>query len=384
MPTPASTILIVDDEPVNLAVLNQLLAPEFRVLACRTGAQALKSATGQPAPDLVLLDVMMPGMDGYEVLRHLRGSATTRDIPVIFVTALDGSMDEERGLSLGAVDYITKPVKPAIVKARVNAHLEIKQARDRLKDQNAWLEAEVARRMRENIIIQEVSLSALAQLAETRDTDTGNHILRTQAYVESLARKLQDDPRFAPQLDELHLVRIVKASPLHDIGKVGIPDRILLKPGHLTPEEWQIMKTHCRIGGDAIGNAIDRVIASGTGLDGVAKPESLAYLEVAQVIAYSHHEKWDGSGYPEGLAGNAIPLPARLMAFADVFDALTTPRVYKEAWSMEQAVQMIFEQKGRHFDPGLVEAFALLQPEFDRIRRRLADEPAQNAPKKGP
>ena len=308
-------------------------------------------------------------------------------------------MDEERGLELGAVDYITKPIKPAIVKARVMAHLEIKQARDRLKKQNAWLESEVARRIRENLMIQDISLCALAQLAETRDSDTGKHILRTKAYVEALARKLQSHPRFSSELDELHLSRIVKASPLHDIGKVGIPDHILLKPGKLTIEEWEIMKNHCRIGGDAIRNAIygvtdgeweimknhcriggnvirhtiDKAKEITKDEDFETSPESLSFLEVAYDIATSHHERWDGTGYPDGLAGKAIPLPARLMALADVFDAVTTPRVYKKPWSTEEAAQLISEQKGKQFDPDIVEAFESIRETFENIQQALSD-----------
>lgn len=394
-----ATILIVDDEPANLAVLNQLLMPDYRVLACKSGEQALQTAVKEPGPDLILLDVMMPGMDGYAVITRLREDEKTNDIPVIFVTALDDAVDEEHGLELGAVDYIAKPVKPAILKARVGTHLEIKWARDRLKNQNVWLEAEVARRMHENVLIQNISLCALAQLAETRDSDTGNHILRTQAYVEAIARKLQNHPRFAPELDEVQLMRIVKAAPLHDIGKVGIPDRILLKPGKLTEEEWAIMKDHCRIGAEAIGNAIEHVTTEerdamkehcrigGEAIGRVMekadsmmadpviekRPESLAFLEVARVIAMSHHEKWDGTGYPEGLAGTAIPLPGRLMALADVFDALTTARVYKKAWTMEDAVACILEEKGKHFDPDIVDAFYEIRDTFDEIRRCLAD-----------
>jgi putative two-component system response regulator len=253
------------------------------------------------------------------------------------------------------------------------AHLEIKHARDRLKDQNIWLEAEVARRMQENILIQDLSLCALTQLAETRDSDTGNHILRTQSYVEALARNLQSHPLFASELNELNLIRIVKASPLHDIGKVGIPDAILLKPGKLTPEEWEIMQNHTRIGGDAIRNAIEKATVSNKYRDNKTNPESLIFLEVARVIATSHHEKWDGTGYPDHLAGPAIPFPARLMALADVYDALTTPRVYKKAWATKEAVQYIIEQKGKHFDPIVVEAFESMCGTFENIQHTLAD-----------
>jgi putative two-component system response regulator len=211
-------------------------------------------------------------------------------------------------------------------------------------------------------------------LAETRDSDTGNHILRTQGYVEALARQLQSHPLFAPELDDLHLLRIAKASPLHDIGKVGIPDAILLKPGKLTPEEWEIMKNHTRIGGDAIRNAIEKATAT-TISNQIFKtrPESLAFLEVAQVIATSHHEKWDGTGYPDELEGPAIPFPARLMALADVYDALTTPRVYKKAWPTEEAAQWIIDQKGKHFDPIVVEAFESMRNQFEHIQQTLAD-----------
>ncbi|MEN6437215.1 MAG: two-component system response regulator [Syntrophobacter sp.] len=370
-----STILIVDDEPTNLALLSRLLNPSYLVRACKSGEQAIVSAGKEPRPDLILLDVMMPGMDGYTILSKLREDEKTRDIPVIFVTALDDELDEEKGIRLGAVDYLAKPVKPSIVLARVNAHVEIKQARDRLKSQNVWLEAEVARRMRENLLIQDVSLCAMAQLAETRDSELGNHISRTQAYVEALAHELQSHADFASELDDLSLNRIVKASPLHDIGKVGIPDHILLKPGKLTSEEWEIMKTHTRIGGDAIRQAINKASRLNTGQISDTTPESLAFLKVAQIIATSHHEKWDGTGYPDGLAGRAIPLPARLMALADVFDALTTPRIYKTPWSMEEAAAYIREQKGKHFGPEIVEAFDAVREVFEDILRHLSDAP---------
>jgi putative two-component system response regulator len=368
------TVLIVDDEPANLAVLNQLLSPQYRVMACKSGEKALQNAANLPGPDLILLDVMMPEMDGYEVIARLQEHAATREIPVIFVTALDGSMDEEKGLGLGAVDYITKPIKPAIVKARVHAHLELKKHRDHLKEQNQWLESEVSRRMEENLLIQDVSLCALAQLAETRDNETGNHILRTQAYVAVLGKTLQSHPGYAEALAGPQLDRIVKACPLHDIGKVGIPDRILLKPGKLTPEEFDIMKTHARIGADAIDSAIDRVLSASIQKEVPgAKPQSLAFLEMARTIALTHHEKWDGTGYPDGLAGEAIPLPGRMMALADVFDALITPRVYKKAWTLADTVQHIRDQKGRHFDPVIVDVFDSLQAEFNDIRLRFMD-----------
>lgn len=375
MSTPV--LLIVDDEPANLAVLSTLLRPQYTVRACKSGSQALAAANREPRPDLILLDVMMPGMDGFSVLDQLRSQEATRDIPVIFVTALNDEHDEEQGLQRGAVDYIAKPIKPAVVLSRVQLHIEVKRSRDRLNNQNAWLEAEVGRRMRDNLLIQDVSLAAMAQLAETRDSDLGNHIARTQAYVETLARRLQKLPGLRKPLDEAGLNRIVKAAPLHDIGKIGIPDHILLKPGKLTPEEWLLMQSHCQIGGNAIERAINSTLAHSPLLPEQAKPESLRFLEVAKEIALYHHERWDGGGYPCGLRGEAIPLAARLMALADVFDALTTPRLYKEAWPVAKASTHIREQRGTHFDPLIVDAFETELDAFISIQQQLCDHPVE-------
>ena len=371
------TILVVDDEPLNVAVLSELLRPDHRVLGARSGPVGLELAREQ-LPDLILLDVMMPDMDGFAVLQALRADERTRGVPVIFVTALGAEVDEERGLSLGAADYIVKPVKPAVVLARVHTQLELKAARDRLAGQNQWLERELARRLRESVVAQDLTLCALAELAETRDTDTGNHILRTQGYVETLARQLQHHPDFADQLHEAQLTRIVKAAPMHDLGKIGIRDEILLKPGRLTPVEFEEMKTHARLGGDALARAMGKALAMHTAQGGDAHgaevvPESVQFLRMARVIAESHHEKWDGSGYPDGLPGDRIPLAARLMALADVYDALTTPRVYKAAWTHEATAEHIVAQSGRHFDPRVVQAFVAARPQFEAIARRLAD-----------
>ena len=358
------TILIVDDAPENLLLLSELLLPHYRVRAANSGRRALQIAAGVPRPDLVLLDVMMPDMDGYAVLARLRADPGTADIPVIFVTALDDSADEERGLALGAVDYISKPIRPAIVLARVKAHLDLKLARDWLQDRNAVLEAEVARRLKENLLIQDTSIRALAHLAEIRDPETGNHLRRTQGYVLALATQLRDHPRFAESLTESNIQTLVKSAPLHDIGKVGIPDHILLKPGKLTPEEWEIMKTHSRLGRDAIEQAERDA------------EQPIEFLRMAKDIAHYHHEKWDGSGYPEGLAGEAIPIPARLMALADVFDALIARRAYKAPMPFERAVAIIHEGRGAHFDPAVVDAFLVRLDEFARIAQSHADSEA--------
>jgi len=367
------TLLIVDDAPENLVVLSELLAPHYRVLAATSGESCLRIANSQPMPDLILLDVMMPGMDGYTVLMHLRHDAATRDIPVIFVTARDAALDEEHGLEIGAADYIVKPIKPVIVLARVRTQLENKQARDLLKNQNAWLEAEVARRMHDNELIQDASLQALAMLAETRDTDTGNHIHRTQAYVELLTDALSTHPDYAELLSGGQAKYIVRAAPLHDIGKVGIPDQVLNKPGKLTAEEFAVIQTHSRIGGDAIDMAMRRVQAADQSALASNDNTALSFLAIAGLIARWHHEHWDGTGYPDRLTADSIPLPARIMAVADVYDALVTPRVYKAAMPHAEAVAIIHSERGRHFDPGLVDVFLDLQQQFAAIAVRLAD-----------
>jgi putative two-component system response regulator len=358
---PTATILIVDDLPDNLAVLGDILLPRYRVLVASTGERALHIAAAWPRPDLILLDVMMPRMDGYQVLARLREEPRTRDIPVIFVTAMNDQEDEERGLELGAVDYILKPLRPRIVMARVHTQLLLKRASDLLRDRNVFLEAEVKRRMGENQLIQDISIHALARLAEIRDNETGNHLRRTQGYVHALGKQLQKSPRFAAQLSDRTLDLLAKSAPLHDIGKVGIPDDILRKPGPLTPAEWAVMQTHAKLGSDAIEKAE---------LDALTP---VAFLTLAKEIAHFHHEKWDGSGYPEGLSGERIPLSARLMAVADVFDALINRRVYKEPMSLPAARKIIEESSGSHFDPELVDAFMAGFDEISEIAYRYRE-----------
>lgn len=356
-----AVLLIVDDDPNNLSVLGGLLQSHYDVLAAPSGERALAIAGGEPRPELILLDVMMPGMDGYAVLAHLKENPATRDIPVIFLTALGEARDEERGLELGAADYIAKPIKPVVLLARVQTQILAKRAQDFLRDQNAFLEAEVARRMAENDLTQQVSIRALAHLAETRDPETGNHILRTQGYVHLLAGLLRDHPRFRATLDAHYIELLTRSAPLHDIGKVGIPDHILQKPGKLTAEEWAIMQTHARLGAESIELAegdIDRPVE---------------FLALAKEIARWHHEKWDGSGYPDGLAGEAIPVSARLMAIADVFDALISPRVYKRPMSFDEARAIIVSGRGGHFDPDVADAFLAGFDEFASIAQRYRE-----------
>ncbi|MDT8405919.1 MAG: response regulator [Methylococcales bacterium] len=370
-PAPRQTLLIVDDAPENLRRLGEILAPHYAVKVASRGQTALAIAQMEPVPDLILLDILMPDMDGYQVLAELRQHPESMAIPVIFVSALDDTQDEAHGLSLGAVDYITKPLKPAIVLSRVKTHLELKHARDHIERQNQWLEAEIERRMRQNLMIQDVSLRALASLAEARDMETGAHILRTQGYVRLLGELLAQQPRFSQQLNAETIALYAKASPLHDIGKVGIPDAILHKPGKLNAEEWAIMQTHAQLGADAIWRAIahepDR--------------EGLLFLYTAMDIARYHHEQWDGSGYPEGLRGESIPLAARLMALADVFDALISKRVYKPAFTFDDAFALIEQGRGRHFDPTGVAVMLAHREAFIAIAERYRELPAQPAPK---
>ncbi|MBK6850154.1 MAG: response regulator [Burkholderiales bacterium] len=358
------TILIVDDSPENLSVLGELLRDDYRVRAANSGVVALRLAALAPTPDLIVLDVMMPGMDGYEVLDRLRADPVTREVPVIFATSLDAAEDEEKGLSRGAVDYITKPLRPAVVLARLSTHLELKRVRDQLKAHNIDLEAQVEARMGENVVIQDVSILALAHLAEIRDTETGNHLRRTQEYVRCLANGLRDHPRFCHELDDEKIKLLAKSAPLHDIGKVGIPDDILRKPGKLDADEWTVMKTHAALGAEAIEDAEREV------------PQKVAFLDIAKQIARHHHERWDGTGYPDGLAGDAIPLSARLMALADVFDALISRRCYKEPFAVELARSMIVEQRGKQFDPDVCDAFTSAFDEFCAIADRYVDNQA--------
>jgi putative two-component system response regulator len=361
MPSSLPTVLVVDDTPDNLELMVGLLRDSYRVIVANAGERALRLAQGPLKPDLILLDVMMPGLDGYEVCRRLKAEPATRDIPVIFLTARTDVEDETHGLALGAVDYITKPISPPIVMARIATQLQLKAAADFLRDKSEFLAAEVTRRTREIEELQNVVVLALASLGETRDNETGNHLRRTQHYVRALAVKLRGHARFADQLPPENIELLYKSAPLHDIGKVGIPDAILLKPGKLDADEFEIMKTHTTLGHEALVRA-----EASLGHD-------MPFLRFAKEITLSHQEKWDGSGYPQGLAGEAIPVSARLMALADVYDALISRRVYKPAFSHEQARDIISAGRGTHFDPDVVDAFLALQDEFQAIAARFAD-----------
>ena len=355
------SILVIDDTPGNLSLLNQLLREHYRVKLANSGPRGLELAAMAP-PDLILLDIMMPDMDGYQVFQRLQSDPATRRIPVIFLTAKVGAEDEERGLAMGAVDFIHKPIAPSVVLARVRTHLQIRHWQTFLEDKSAWLQQEVESRVSEVFRLQEATIRVMVSLAEFRDECTGNHIRRTQDYVRLLADYLSRRPRDAGFLMPEQIDRIAKASPLHDIGKIAIPDHILLKPGRHTPEEFAIMQTHSVKGESMLLRSLNEM-----GGDN-------AMLRFACQIARSHHERWDGGGYPDGLAGEAIPLAARLMAVADVYDALRSRRPYKKAFDHAEAVDIIVQGKGSHFDPLLVEAFLALEGVFSEIATKLADE----------
>ena len=356
-----ATILVVDDTPGILSLMNSLLEGDYKVKIANGGEKALRIAASDPPPDLILLDIMMPGLDGYEVCRRLKRDPTTMNIPVIFFSGMSDMEDEKKGLELGAVDYVTKPISVPIVMARVKNHLALSAMHNFLRDKNGFLELEVARRTREVMAIQDVTIQVLASLAETRDSETGHHIRRTQFYVKALAEKLRDHPRFAWFLTDANINMLYKSAPLHDIGKVGIPDRILLKPGRLDSHEFEIMKTHTTLGHDAIEHA-EKLLGT-----------NVEFLSCAKSIALSHQEKWDGSGYPQGLGGDDIPIAARLIAVADVYDALISRRVYKQAESHQKAVQIMIANRGTHFDPDMIDAFVEIQEEFHAIAQRFAD-----------
>jgi putative two-component system response regulator len=355
------SILVVDDTPANLGMLSNLLKEQYRIRVATNGFKALELATAAP-PDIILLDIMMPEMDGYEVMHRLKADPRTERIPVIFLTAKTSIEDEERGLLMGAVDFIHKPISPPIVLARIKTQLQVKNWQDFLLDQNAWLKAEVERRLSDVSRLQESSVMVMVSLAEFRDECTGNHIRRTQEYVRVLAERMARLPKYAEYLTGQSIELIAKSAPLHDIGKIAIPDDILLKPGKYTPEEFEIMKTHARRGYEMLMKASEHMGDKGE------------FLSVAKDIARCHHEKWDGSGYPEGLTGDQIPLSSRLMAVADVFDALLTRRPYKEPMSLAVATEIILEGKGKHFDPEVIEAFVAVSDDLKKIADLWVDD----------
>ena len=339
MATDTQTVLVVDDTPENIDVLVGILKDEYHVKAAINGEMALKIVHATP-PDIILLDIMMPGIDGYEVCRRLKADYTTRHIPVIFITAKIGMQDEIMGFELGAVDYITKPVSPPIVKARVRTHLALYD-QNRELDRMVHIKTEQLHETRLQII------QRLGRAAEYKDNETGMHVIRMSHYSRILG--------LAAGMSDAEADMLLNAAPMHDIGKIGIPDSILRKPGKLDEGEFEIMKTHCMIGAEILGD------------------DTSELLQLAKVVALTHHEKWNGFGYPHGLSGEEIPRVGRIVAIADVFDALTSERPYKKAWSVEDAVELLQTSAGEHFDPLLVSLFVDSLPEVLDVKKKYAE-----------
>ena len=320
-------ILLVDDEPSNLHVLRHILQNDYHLLYARDGMKALHLAK-QEQPNLILLDVMMPGLSGYDVCRQLKSDPSTCAIPVIFITALSDPHDEAEGFRVGAVDYMSKPVSPPIVRARVHTHLSLVRV-----DELIQTRLEIIQR--------------LSRAAEYKDNETGLHVIRMSHYAHILAKAIGYNAADAENL--------MHAAPMHDVGKIGIPDAILQKPGKLDAAEWAIMKTHAQIGAEIIGE------------------HRSPLLKVARSVALYHHERWDGNGYPYGLRGVEIPSEARIIALADVFDALTSARAYKPEWPLEKALNLLRSEQGQHFDPELVECFFAQLPAILDVKTRWGE-----------
>jgi len=353
------TVLIVDDTEANIDILVGALENDYELAVAIDGPSALEVVAGA-LPDIILLDIMMPGMDGFAVCEHLKQDNRTAGVPIIFLTAMTDINSKTRAFSAGAVDYITKPFEIPEVKARVHTHLALKLAQLELELQNEILEEKVVERTLEISLTQETTIEAMACLAEYRDPETGGHIKRTKNYVKVLAEKLRENPAFKDQITSSWIEQLYKSAPLHDIGKVGVPDEVLLKPGKLTNTEFAEMKKHTVKGYGALSVSSKRL-------------GETSFLKVALELTRHHQEKWDGSGYPDGLSGTQIPLSARIMAIADVYDALISKRVYKAAMPHAQAVEIIKASSGTHFDPELVAAFLDIHERFQAIALEYAD-----------
>ncbi|OPZ82165.1 MAG: Cyclic di-GMP phosphodiesterase response regulator RpfG [bacterium ADurb.Bin429] len=352
--------MVIDDTPANLSLLAGMLnARGFDVRLFPRGRMALAAARQEP-PDLILLDINMPEMNGYDVCRQLKMDKHLRDVPVIFVSAHAHTLDKVKAFELGGIDYVTKPFHTAEVAARVETHLQLRRYRLELEQYNQRLQDMVAEQVREIADAQMSTILALSKLAESRDDDTGHHLERVQHYCRLLARELRHLPAVTTEVDDAFISNLINASPLHDVGKVGIPDAILLRPGTLSDEEFATMRTHAALGAQTL-EAVQAIYPNN------------AFIRMGIMIARSHHERWDGAGYPDGLAGEEIPLPARIVALADVYDALRSKRCYKAAFSHEESRRIIADGRGTQFDPAIVDAFMRQEQAFHHIRTTMDD-----------
>ncbi|TGE32062.1 HD domain-containing phosphohydrolase [Desulfosporosinus sp. Sb-LF] len=361
----SSFIMIVDDTPQNLKLLETMLGEEgYRISAFLDGAMALKAAAKKP-PDLILLDINMPGLNGFEVCEQFKADQKLADIPIIFLSAMNEVTDKIKAFQSGGVDYVTKPFQFEEIHARVKTHLNLRRLRKSLAIHNHNLQSLVDEQIKEILVTKDAlfktqlaTILAFSKLAEVRDDETGQHIERTRVFCSILTEQLRVQCAVDTEIDNSFVDNIYFASSLHDIGKVAISDKILLKPGKLTPEEFGIMKTHTVVGSKTLQTMLEHY------------PEN-AFITMAMEITLSHHEKWDGSGYPQNLKGKSIPLSARIMALADVYDALTSERCYKPAFSHEKSRNIIIEGRGTHFDPEVIEAFLVLEGQFRKIKQDL-------------
>lgn len=362
-----SKILVVDDNEMNRDLLARRLKRQgHEVLTANDGLAALGILNSHRV-DLVLLDIMMPNLDGYQVLAKMKADEYLTDLPVIMITAVDELDSAVKCIEMGADDYLTKPFNAVLLGARINASLEKHQLRkqehkqrQQIEDLNLFLTARVRQQVAEIASAQIGAIFAMSKLAESRDPETGEHLDRMREYCRLLAQDLSKQPRYSTYIDKAYIENIYSASPLHDIGKVGVPDAILAKPGKLTDEEWVVMRTHPVIGAETL-REVDR------------EHPGNAFIQTGIEIAAAHHEKWDGSGYPHGLSGEDIPLSARILALGDVYDALTSKRCYKEAMPHQKAVEIIKEGEGKHFDPEIISAFFRINEEFIKVREYFQD-----------
>lgn len=352
-------ILLVEDSDINIDILVEALKDSYELTIATDGVEALE-AVEREMPDLILLDVLMPVMNGYEVCQRLKANEKTAEIPIIYLTSMKDISDKTKAFEMGAIDYLTKPFEILELKARVKTHLELIFARKLLSDQNQILEEMVRIRTEQLYRTQSATIFALAALAETRDSETGDHIKRTQYYIKLLAKAIKAAGYYRELLSEDYIDMLYDSAPLHDIGKVGVPDHILLKPGKLTVTEFEQMKLHAWYGMKSLESAEKEL-------------GEASFLTLAKEIAYTHHEKWDGSGYPNQLKGEDIPISGRLMALVDVYDALISKRPYKEPFSHEKAKEIILEGSGSHFDPRVVDAFLHCEEIFKRIRNQYGE-----------
>ena len=346
--------MVVDDVPTNLEILEEILSSQgYSVRSFTSGYSAFSSALNSP-PDLILLDIMMPEINGFELCQQFKDNPTLKDIPVIFISALNDTENIVKAFTQGGVDYITKPFKEGEVFARIKTHLNLREVQHELEVYSSQLENLVLEKVQEISDSQLATLIALSNLAEFRDKTTGKHLDRTREFCRLISSYLSQYSKYASLISASFIDDIFHAAPLHDIGKVGIPDSILLKPGKLTSEEYEIMKTHVTIG----AATLERIL--------LQYPKN-SFINMGVLLTKYHHERWDGGGYPEGLKGHEIPLPARIMMLADIYDALRSKRPYKDGFSHEESKQIIINESEKTFDPEIVQAFLALEKQFDDI-----------------